>query len=57
MTSVSLLVWKIEPCRTSSSRSSRALTRLPLWHDGDLAVRAVDEERLGVRELLSPAVE
>ena len=27
---MSLLVWKIEPSRTSSSRSSRALTRLPL---------------------------
>ena len=31
MTSVSLLVWKIDPRRTSSSRSSGALTRLPLW--------------------------
>ena len=50
MTSVSLLVWKIEPSRTSSSRSSRALTRLPLWRDGDLAVRAVDQERLRVLE-------
>ncbi len=29
-TSVSLVVWKIEPCATSSSRSSCALTRFPL---------------------------
>ena len=48
---MSLLVWKIEPSRTSSSRSSRALTRLPLWRDGDLPVRAVDQERLRVLEL------
>ena len=31
-TSVSLLVWKMAPCRTMASRSSPALTRLPLWH-------------------------
>ena len=29
-TSVSLLVWKMEPSRTVSSRSSPAFTRLPL---------------------------
>ena len=46
---MSLLVWKIEPSRTSSSRSSRALTRLPLCADGNLPVGAVDEERLRVR--------
>ena len=31
MTSVSEVDWKIAPWRTSSSRSSLALTRLPLW--------------------------
>ncbi len=31
MTSVSLVVWKIEPSASSSSRTSAALTRLPLW--------------------------
>ena len=31
MTSVSLVDWKIEPPATSSSRSVRALVRLPLW--------------------------
>jgi len=31
MTSVSPWVWKIAPSRTSASRSSPALTRLPLW--------------------------
>ena len=30
-TSVSLFDWKIDPCCTSSSRSSRAFTMLPLW--------------------------
>ena len=35
------------PSRTSSSRSSSALTRLPLWHERDLPVRAVDRGSAG----------
>jgi hypothetical protein len=31
MVSVSVLVWKIEPSDSSSSRIAPALTRLPLW--------------------------
>ena len=31
MTSVSLVVWKIEPAASSRVRSSSAFTRLPLW--------------------------
>ena len=31
MTSVSLLVWKIEPWASSRCRISCAFTRLPLW--------------------------
>ena len=30
-TSVSLSLWKMEPRASSSSRSSSALVRLPLW--------------------------
>ena len=37
--------------RARARRAARcALTRLPLWRDGDLAVRAVDQERLRVLE-------
>ncbi len=32
MTSVSLVVWKIDPSDSSSVRSASAFTRLPLWH-------------------------
>ena len=28
---MSLVVWKMDPSRTSASRSSCAFTRLPLW--------------------------
>ena len=31
MTSVSLVVWKMQPVSSSFSRSSAALVRLPLW--------------------------
>ncbi len=57
MASESLLVWKIAPPRLSSSRSSAALTRLPLWQ------RAIwpcwQSIRIGwaLISLLAPAVE
>jgi hypothetical protein len=49
-TSVSLLVWKIDPARTSSSRSSPRVHEVAVVARRDLAVRAVDEDRLGVLE-------
>ena len=48
MTSVSEVVWKIDPSASSRSRSSTALTRLPLCADRDRAARVVDRDRLGV---------
>ena len=47
-TSVSLLVWKIDPCRTSSSRSLAGVDDVAVVADADLAVHAVDEQRLRV---------
>ena len=49
-TSVSLLDWKIDPWRRARRAARRALTRLPLWQMLDLAVRAVDQKRLRVRQ-------
>ena len=54
---MSLLVWKIDPPRTSSSRSSLRVDEVAVVRDGNLAVRAVDQERLRVLSRLSPAVE
>ena len=54
---MSLLVWKIDPRRTSASRSSAALTRLPLWQ---MAMGPCTQSiRIGcaLASLLSPAVE
>ena len=54
---MSLLDWKIDPCRTSSSRSSPAFTRLPLWQ---MAIGPWAQSiRIGCAfdSLLSPAVE
>ena len=31
ISSVSIVVWKVTPLASSSSRSSRVLVRLPLW--------------------------
>ena len=56
-TSVSLFDWKIDPWRTSSSRNSPALTRLPLWQ---IAIwPCAQSMRIGCAfdSLLSPAVE
>ena len=48
---MSLLVWKIEPSRTSSSRSSPRVDEVAVVRDGDLTVRAIDQDRLSVFEL------
>src|SRR5262249_37952433 len=52
-----LLVWKMEPSRTRRSRSSRALTRLPLC--ATAIWPCAQSMRIGcaLRSLLSPAVE
>ncbi len=51
MTSVSVVVWKMEPWRTSRSLAVRcAFTRLPLWPMASWPCAAVDEERLRVLE-------
>ena len=47
---MSLLVWKIDPSRTSWSRSSRGVDQVAVVRDGDLAVRAVDQDRLRVQQ-------
>ena len=57
MTSVSLLVWKIEPPCTSSSRSSRALTRLPLCATAICPCAHSMRNGCAFSSLLSPAVE
>ena len=48
---MSLPVAKIEPLRTRSSRSSLGVDQVAVVGDGDLAVRAVDQERLRVLQL------
>ena len=57
MTSVSLPVWKIDPALTSSSRSSRALTRLPLWATAIWPCAQSIRNGCAFSSLLSPAVE
>jgi hypothetical protein len=57
MTSVSLLVWKMAPWRTSSSRSSPALTRLPLWPIANGPWTLSTTIGWALESLLSPAVE
>ena len=56
-TSVSLLVWKMAPSRTSSSRSSPAFTRLPLWPIANWPCTLSTTIGCAFESLLSPAVE
>ena len=56
-TSVSLLVWKIEPCLTSRSRISLALTMLPLWQMPTCPCTQSMTIGCAFESLLSPAVE
>ncbi len=48
MTSVSLLVWKIEPLLDQLVAQLAGVDEVAVVGDGDLPVRAVDQERLGV---------
>ena len=54
---MSLLDWKIEPWRTSSVRSSPALTRLPLWQTAIWPCAHSIRIGCALEILLSPAVE
>ena len=57
MTSESLLVWKIAPSRLSSSRSSVAFTRLPLWQSAICPWTQSIRIGWALTSLLAPAVE
>ena len=57
MTSVSAVVWKMEPAASRSSRSDGGVGQVAVVADGDLAAVALD---LGLRvhePTVSPAVE
>jgi hypothetical protein len=48
---VSLLVWKIDPSRTSRSRPQLAgVHEIAVVRDGDLSVRAIDQDGLRVEQ-------
>ena len=51
MTSVSLEVWKIEPCASSSARSSVGVDEVAVVGDRDRPAGVLEQERLGVAQL------
>ena len=48
MTSVSVVVWKIAPCAHELVAQLAGVDQVAVVADGELAVRAVDEQRLRV---------
>ena len=57
MTSVSLVVWKIEPASSSRSRISPGLTRLPLWTMPTGPMEVLTTMGCALATTLDPAVE
>ena len=48
MISLSAVVWKMEPLRSSSSRRTVGVDQVAVVRDRDLAAEAIDHERLRV---------
>ena len=53
MISLSAVVWKIEPLRSSSSRKHVGIDQVAIMSDRDLAADAIDHERLRVLQSCS----
>jgi hypothetical protein len=57
ITSVSLVVWKIDPSASRPSRISTALTRLPLWTTASGPIEVLTTIGWALAMTLVPAVE
>src|ERR1043166_9644945 len=57
ITSVSLEAWKMEPSRSSSRRSSKALVMFPLWATAMRPLLQATENGCALSRTVSPAVE